>query len=185
MVRLEDMTVADLYALVDRFPWFSAGRAALCRRLSSESGQETAWSIFRESLAFLPDGGYIASSIRSSVKSDYSDSSLDHGIRDIVKESPRIVFDGMDFFSRNDYESVRDEKDATMGRMAVVDYSSPAPESAAPRHEEGFDLVSETLAGIYVQQGYPERAIEIYNALSLQSPEKSAYFATLVEKLKN
>lgn len=185
MVRLKDMTGAELSSLVDRYPWFSAGRAALCRKLSSESGYEAAESVFRESLAYLPDGAYIAAAIRSAVKRDYSDAGLDSAIREMVRERPKIVFDGMDFFSRNDYESVRDEKDASMGKMAVVDYSTPAPEARPHTDDERFDLVSETLAGIYAEQGYTERAIEIYNALSLQSPEKSAYFATLVEKLKN
>ncbi len=184
MVKLGEMTATELSALVDRHPWFAAGRAALCRKLSAESGPESAEGLFRETLAYLPDGGYVARAMRSGRKRDYSDNGTDRAVRDIVTERPRIVFDGMDFFSRNDYESVRDEKDATLGRMAVVDYSAPAPICSVPQ-EDGFDLVSETLAGIYVEQGYPERAIEIYNALSLQSPEKSAYFASLVEKLKN
>ncbi len=184
MVRLKDMTITDLSSLVDRYPWFAAGRAALCRKLSSESGAEAAGSVFRDSLAYLPDGAYIASAIRSSVKRDYSDTGMDSAICDLVKERPRIVFDGTDFFSRNDYESVRDEKDASLGRMAVVDYSAPAPEMCEHPDDGDFDLVSETLAGIYAEQGYTERAIEIYSALSLQSPEKSAYFASLTEKLK-
>ena len=46
-------------------------------------------------------------------------------------------------------------------------------------------LVSETLAGIYVEQELYPRAIEIYKKLILLYPEKSAYFASLIEKVKD
>jgi hypothetical protein len=46
-------------------------------------------------------------------------------------------------------------------------------------------LVTETLARIYALQGNVNKAIRAYQILSLKFPQKSAYFATLIEKLKN
>ncbi|MDR4988153.1 MAG: hypothetical protein RG741_04855 [Bacteroidales bacterium] len=61
---------------------------------------------------------------------------------------------------------------------------APAPTGELSREsiEEKSDIVSETLAEVLLKQGQKDRAIMIYNKLSLMFPEKSRYFA---KKLKN
>jgi hypothetical protein len=49
--------------------------------------------------------------------------------------------------------------------------------------EEHDDLVSETLAGIFAQQGNIQRAIDMYKKLLLLRPEKSTLFAARIQEL--
>jgi len=60
----------------------------------------------------------------------------------------------------------------------------PVDDISKPFVEESDGLVTETLARIYVNQGYYSRAIDIYEKLSLKFPEKSSYFASQIEKVK-
>ncbi|GAL83091.1 hypothetical protein FAES_2110 [Sporocytophaga myxococcoides] len=50
---------------------------------------------------------------------------------------------------------------------------------------ESKGLVSENFAKILIKQGKIQKAIDIYTQLSLKNPEKSTYFAGLINELKN
>lgn len=50
--------------------------------------------------------------------------------------------------------------------------------------EDNYDMVSETLAQIYIEQMLYHKAIDTYQKLSLKFPEKSRYFADLIQSLE-
>lgn len=49
---------------------------------------------------------------------------------------------------------------------------------------ENRNVETEAMAEVWIKQGQPEKAIEIYSKLSLLNPAKSSYFALLIEDLK-
>ncbi len=90
---------------------------------------------------------------------DWSQSGKDQIIDSFIKSEPRIGSARSEFYSPGN-----------MARKSAID------------HEE---LISETLARIYAQQGNTRKAIDTYQRLSLKKPEKSSYFAALIKELEN
>lgn len=70
----------------------------------------------------------------------------------------------------------------------VANAKSNSSEKSLERHQrsidESDDLLSETLANIYIKQKHYEKAIGIYEKLCLKYPEKNAYFAEQINNLE-
>ena len=79
----------------------------------------------------------------------------------------------------------------TMKRLPVSEITVAAEPKAEQKVEQmaehslqDREVVTEAMAEVWEKQGNAEKAIEIYNKLSLLDPPKSAYFAAKIEDLK-
>ena len=62
--------------------------------------------------------------------------------------------------------------------------SNVLPDENEEEKEEDSGFFSETLAKIYLKQGYYSKAMHAYEKLSLKYSEKNSYFASQIEKIK-
>ncbi|HNB80964.1 MAG TPA: hypothetical protein PLP34_01710 [Chitinophagaceae bacterium] len=75
------------------------------------------------------------------------------------------------------------EKLAAAADEEIDEIPEPIFKQAMESISSETDLVSESLAEILTRQGKKDKAIAMYKKLSLRNPEKSAYFARLIEDL--
>ncbi|MDE5945670.1 MAG: hypothetical protein K2G93_08850 [Rikenella sp.] len=194
--RLDEPGVpAQLYDLVQLYPWFTLGRYMQIRslRYSDPAGYRRALRRADVRLFVHPWPRLLLDETQSTEA--YSDSTY----ADYDAGGTIAAEDGTDRggFSRPDTVEVIDDflehfggageritppPPPMLGRAGAEEYVQEDI-SASSVAEDG-EIATETLAEIYLAQGLPERAIEIYSKLSLKYPEKSVYFADLIADVR-
>lgn len=66
----------------------------------------------------------------------------------------------------------------------TTEATDKAIEHIAEKSNTTEDVITEAMAEVFIQQGKPAKAIEIYEKLSLHNPSKSVFFADKIKNLK-
>ena len=195
-IDLKRLNLDELVGVVNLYPWFGGARKELCARMS-RMGEVLSDSQYAEAAMYVASREKIASLRKSSVSADWTDGDVEKLLKSYISEQAPAVAEpkmqeapsekkvyvvGGDFFSPSEYDKVRRTDDNVFSRYAAKARSeAPAP---AEISDKEISFYSETLAQIYAEQGYYEQSKEIYSKLILAYPEKSAYFAALIQELE-
>lgn len=191
-IDIKKLNIDELIGVVNLYPWFGGARRELCERMN-RLGDAWGESQFADSALYVADRDMLADMLRSSSEEDWSDSDVEKLLKSYISEDDRqekaeetrsrkVHVVGGDYFSQSDYEAVKSSGDNVFAHYA----SKARKERNEPSAEVGeIAVYTETLAQIYLEQGYPEQAKRIYSKLLLAYPEKNTYFAALIAKIEN
>ena len=76
------------------------------------------------------------------------------------------------------------KKDIKLATIKEIEANQNTENLAEPSTKLNQNLMTESFAKMLIKQGKKDKAIKIYEKLSLKFPDKRTYFADLIEKLK-
>ncbi len=194
-IDIKKLTLDELAGVVNLYPWFGGARKELCERMSAMGGDGWGEAQYADAAMYVGARGKLSDMMRASKNMDWTDVDVERLLKSYIAEKEetaaeaapavpgerRKVYAGVgDYFSQDDYDQVRKVDDNVFSRYAA---KARQGRTAAEDASVEFDMYTETLAEIYLEQGYPEQAKRIYSKLILAYPEKNAYFAALIEKI--
>ena len=200
-LNLASLTMDELTGVINLYPWYGGARKELCVRMAKVGGSEWGKAQYSDAAMYVASRTLISDIMRSVREEDYSDKDVENLIKEYIRpsvaepvEAPEGIYSsspagytrsvrvaGGDFFSPEQYAAVRKDEDNVFANFRTERYDEP---EGRRWEDPEFGFCTETLAAIYADQGYFAEAKKIYSRLILRYPEKSAYFASLIEKLQ-
>jgi len=193
-----NISTKELEHIIEEYPWYNLARKAYIQK-SANGDSDKILSFVKESSLFVQSRINFLKAVKGEIGSDFSKEPSEKPIDVPVNvqeeiQKPRQYIVGGDYFGKEDFQQLSSE-----GLSVNVEFSLPAKGNSEGEYREdvlsdnsneGLALnqdmfYTETLAEIYANQELYSQAIEIYNKLILLYPEKNAYFASLIENIKN
>ena len=192
MVDIQTLSSADLEQTLENYPWFTAARAEyVLRQGGTTMDREPIMAYARRFAVFFLSRGEFRNILEKRIAGEPESPAVQVNEESPTKpkknDSYYVV--GGDYFTKEDFQEL--ERNGLAVESPVLntaalesDEPSPAPK-VVPDQAVLDEILTETLAEVFADQMFYQRAIDIYKKLILLYPEKSVYFASLIEKLEN
>jgi hypothetical protein len=206
---LDQSSVMELKEIIDDYPFFPVARMLYLRNLRNINSYKFEQELAKHAI-FIPDRALLFRLLDVQVATSERFELLPYdedAFKSFFKtksgepdktENRYFTYQVSDSFKLEDElsvtkESIENDKSDLIdqfihGVIADTPLIELSPESGKLLSEQsnqiGEDLITETLAGVYVKQGLYHEALKSYEKLSLKFPEKNSYFATQIEKIK-
>lgn len=197
MTDISTITVTELESLLEEYPWFTLARKEYVRR-QGEMGEDALRSAAAEAGLYLLSRAEFVDELRGKKRKTVRTAAKPAAepVATPKTEEKKFFVVGGDYFDKADYQELENTGDSfdtsalafnpIASALGAMEQDIKIPEAAQPEASAGDDcMCTETLAKIYFEQEFYQRAIEVYEKLILLYPKKSAYFATLIEQAKN
>jgi hypothetical protein len=176
----ETATENELKTITEKYPWFQAGWLLYLKKLKTGNPDLFA-DVYKKVSAIIPNQKIISNYLNNT-ENDPFYASENYILSETLEKQQDITGNSLiDKFLITGNTSLKSK--ITNGETTGSNLN-PEEKSAV----ESDDLITETLAAIYLRQKKYEKAQKAYEKLSLKYPEKSIYFASQIkeiEKLKN
>ncbi|MFM7645086.1 MAG: hypothetical protein ACKO41_00065 [Sphingomonadales bacterium] len=208
--RLADVSLPELKKLVLNYPWMSAARLLVIKKMQLEKdpGWKTEWA---QSSCYFANAEWVSllltddESKEKKTASFRSTTALTTGSSTQEKELLFEPYYTVDYFAAQGIQYKPEEVPSdkfgqqlksftdwlkVMKKLPLADLGKAVDPKEERRVEQmagqslnSEDVVTEAMAEVWIKQGNKAKAKEVFEKLSLLEPSKSAYFASKIKEL--
>ena len=173
-------SLEELRILTQESPWFQVGWMLYLKNLKVLSSPDFE-TVLKKVALIVPDRKQLYKFLNNEIKLSEPSNVRGSGLNQYQLQGKNIPANDslIDKFLTTNPGSIRQRNNQENNTESTI--NKHIIEKSV---KENDDLITETLAGIYLQQKNYEKALDAYQKLSLKYPEKSIYFASRIKEIE-
>lgn len=193
---LSDSDIRQINVLWTQYPWYWLINVLYLKTIQDKTSRT--YQTLLSQVALLTPSRVFLSNVLTTVPSEKTSNNRQTAQSTKMIDDAVLMSFSQEYFEDQVFEQNDNSQKDLLSNLALIDQfirekprivpkmlvDAPSVDTSFQQSiEDSSDVTSELLADIYVQQGHIDLAIKCYDKLILLNPEKSAYFALLIERL--